>query len=69
MEPENKKIWNAWKLMHYHSVTLMSQLESLSYHSPLSFSIQNELNELNRQMAEMEDANEWLPKEIANEFG
>jgi hypothetical protein len=58
--------------MHFRGATLIAQLEveeDNHYGSLLSARISAELEELDTQMANLEDDNEeWLPERIAEEF-
>jgi hypothetical protein len=66
---EQKRIWYDWRRMHFRVATLIENLENAEYHSHTSVAIQRELDELNRQMAELEDENDpWLAELITNEF-
>lgn len=66
---EQKRIWYNWRLMHFRCATLVENLDRAEYHSQTSIAIQRELDELNSQMAELEDDNDpWLAELIANEF-
>jgi hypothetical protein len=69
MTNEEKRIWYEWRRMHFRIETLKVNHDELAYHSPGAYAIEQELNELNAQMADLEDANEpWLPELIASEF-
>jgi len=69
MTTEEKRIWYEWRRMHFRIETLKANYEGLAYHSPEAYAIEQELNELNAQMADLEDTNEpWLPELIASEF-
>jgi hypothetical protein len=55
--------------MHFHIQTLISSLETMDTYSEKWTAATKELDELNRQMAELEDENDpWLAEFIANEF-
>jgi hypothetical protein len=68
MDATQKKIWYQWRLMHFRAQTLAAQLELTAYHSNMGYAIQQELTELNGQMAEIEDEHDWLAPVIADSF-
>jgi hypothetical protein len=70
MTPEQKRIWYEWRKMHFHIQTLNITIEGQDpYTSAGWVEMNNECDELNTQMAELEDENiQWLPAMIANEF-
>ena len=69
MTTEQKRIWYNWRWMHFHTQTLVSSLETMDTYSEKWTSATQELDELNRQMAELEDENEpWLQELITSEF-
>lgn len=72
MTNEQSAIWREWRRMHYRGRTLIAQLEEEEdrhYGSLLCARLSSELDELNRQMSDIEDENEWLPPLINEEFG
>jgi hypothetical protein len=68
-DEEMNRIWCEWKRMHFRSKTLLAQLETIDEWSALGGTIMRELDELNTQMAQLEDNNEdWLTEMVINEF-
>ena len=66
---ENKKIWLEWRRMHFHGKTLLARLDVIDEWSAEGGAISRELDEINAQLADMEDDNSgWLPELIQNEL-
>ena len=69
MDSENKKIWFEWRRMHFRGKTLLARLDVIDEWSAEGGAISRELDELNAQMADLEDDNSgWLPELIQNEL-
>lgn len=69
MDATKKSIWYEWRRMYYRSRTLMVTLDGMDTYEPGYVVISNELDELNSQMAELEDDNDpWLAELISDEF-
>ena len=69
MDAAKKSIWYEWRRMYYRSRTLMVTLDGMDTYERGYVVISNELDELNSQMAELEDDNDpWLAELISDEF-
>jgi len=66
---EQKRIWFEWRRMHFHVQTLATSLDNMDTYSEKWTATTRELDELNAQMADLEDVYDpWLTELITNEF-